>query len=697
MYDYDIAAEFNENYRYARDFWSPYVEDARVYNMAAAGYTWSETERKEFIKEGREPLELNIMRRPLQYYSGYLRDNINSIYIGPVEDSDQETADQLSEVSSYIWDKGKGYRVFLDACDEALKAGISLCGVYMDYSKDIVNGDAKFYKRTYNSFFLDPTFESIDLSDCGFAITRDLLTREGAKALLPFISPQEINDIQTSFRDDKFLSYHPQFTNTARRRDLVAYDQYYKKVSKSRKFLVDLKSGFSRDITDIPKEEMERLKLGMKRLKDMREEADFLGLSQDEIPMVEIRDAEREFVQLSIFLNGTHVWTGEDKTGIVDRYPFTPILCYFEPSIFDPRYRIQGIPSSLYSNQRNFNQRHMKIKDIMDTEINSGFMYLIGSVADPTELQQTGQSKIIGVDPENAPNGLDSVRQLQGGSPATPALLQYQQVLDELGLQLANINETLLGDDEGGNTQISGRLAQVRTANGVRSNRKVFDNIEASQMGLGNIVLEVIQKNYPPEKVERIIGEKPTQQFYDQEFEQYDAVIKQGVLSQSQRDAYYFELVNLKREGIVDVPQEDIIEALPMINKTKLLENVQRQQKIAEEQQQKIAEQEALQMELANARKEQDLALAQERRARVVSDLALAKERDSEAAANAADAALSRAKTITEIAKMQDDRILQVLEFVNKLEQEEQARQEGITSQILQTSDRLNAETEGSA
>jgi len=52
----------------------------------------------------------------------------------------------------------------------------------------------------------------------------------------------------------------------------------------------------------------------------------------------------------------------------------------------------------------------------------------------------------------------------------------------------------------------------------------------------------------------------------------------------------------------------------------------------------------------------------------VVADISLAQERASEAEENRAQAALARAKTITEIAQMQDDRILQVLEFVNMLE-----------------------------
>src|SRR6476659_7049830 len=214
--DNEIRGEFQENYRYSHDYWAPFVKDAQVYTLAASGYTWSDDERKSLIKEGREPLELNIIRRPLQFFSGYLRDNINEIIYSPVEGSDQKTADQFTKLSYYIWDKGAGFPTFLDACDEAFKSGIALCGIQMDYSRDFINGDIKFFKRTYNSFYLDPTFESIDLSDASFAITRDLIDKQYAKQLMPFIDPKEIDDLSMGYRDDKFLQYHPEFTTFSR-------------------------------------------------------------------------------------------------------------------------------------------------------------------------------------------------------------------------------------------------------------------------------------------------------------------------------------------------------------------------------------------------------------------------------------------------------------------------------------------------
>lgn len=694
--DNEIRGEFLTNYRYAHDYWAPFVKDAQVYTLAASGYTWSDDERKCLIKEGREPLEFNIMRRPLQFFSGYLRDNINEIIYAPVEGSDQKTADQFTKLGYYYWDKGKGFPVFLDACDESFKSGISLCGIQMDYSKDFINGDPRFFKRTYNSFYLDPTFEAIDLSDCGFGITRDLIDKQYAKQLAPFVDPKFIDELSMGYRDDKFLQYHPEFTTFSRNRNLIAYDQYYKRITRKRTFLCDMKSAYTRDITDLSSDEIRKLKLGIKRFDEMRENAEILEIDPDEIPEIEIRTVDRPYVELNLMLNGERCYCGEDKTGIVETYPFVPVICYMEPSIWMPSQRIQGIASTTWSLQRQFNKRHMKIIDMMDSDISTGFKYLIGSVADPQDMQQSGQNKLIGIDPENAPAGMDSVQELRGGGGANPALIQYQQILDQLSLTLANVTESTLGIDEKGNTQISGRLAQVRIAQGLRGNRKIFDNVETSQEILGGLLLQVMQNHCPPGKVERILGEQPTEQFYDQEFEQYDAVIKEGVRSKSQKDAYYYELVNLKREEIVDVPQAEIIRALSMSGLSDLEEAIGKQDEQLAEAAAMGKQVEKAKMDLLIASKEEKEGLAFERQTRGIANLSLKDERESEAQQNIAQAALDRAKAITEIASMHEDRILKVLQFVNLLERQEAEGREAQKDQVAMQAESINADIEGS-
>jgi hypothetical protein len=287
------------------------------------------------------------------------------------------------------------------------------------------------------------------------------------------------------------------------------------------------------------------------------------------------------------------------------------------------------------------------------------------------------------------------VQQLNGGG-CNPALIQYQQVLDQLTLTLSNVNESALGIDDKGNTQVSGRLAQVRIAQGLRGNRKIFDNVETSQQVLGGLILKAIQEHYPPGKVQRILAEEPTEQFYEREFEQYDAVIKECVRSKSQKDAYYYELVNLKKDGIVDVPQAAIVKALSMAGLSDLEEDIAKQDEMLAQAAAQESELRQMQMQVLNATKEEKLGLAKERESRVQSNLSLKDERESEAQQNIAQAALDRAKAITEIAHLNEDRILKVLQFVNQLEQQEATGREAQKMQVGAQANQINQDIDNS-
>lgn len=665
-----VKTESERNWKRGEEQWGPAWQlmerDLRGY----AGSTWTHQELNQLSSEHREAIELPLIRSKINWFTGFQRDNIKSLEVQPVEGADQQTADQLSKTTKQVWDRGQGQYHLNQAFEDAVKTGISLLGMFLDFSKDPVNGDIKFFRRTYNSFVLDPDFEQPDLSDCSWAMLRDFVTRDQAKELLPFIDEDVIDNVPSAQRDDKFIHLRP-FARNFNNPDIITYDQYYRRISEKRKLLIDKDSGFSRDITDMEKEKLEKLEEGI------------TALGATEEANVEIREETKEVVELSILLSGQVVFSGKDALGLENHYPFVPIFCFFEPGIEQMEWRFQGIVRGMYDAQRIFNKRNMKVLDIMDKVIYGSTKYKLGAVDDPSSLMQSGTRRIIGIQPEF---NIDDVQDMQANTTGIAEIVNYSQVVDQLFNELSGINDTLLGADEGGNTEISGRLAQVRTANGVRANRKIFDQLDFSHKLLGNLMLEAIQKNYTPEKIQLMINEEPTQQFFDKQFQRFDAVIKQGVESATQKDQYYFELVNLKREGIVDVPQAEIIRALPLTGKTNLLEAVQKQEEEQKEQQKEQQELEQVQKDLVNAQIEQSLALAQERRGRVVSDIGLAKERASEAEENRSKAALDRAKTMVEIQNLEQDQLIKVLNFMRQLQAQENQELEQKEADITQES-----------
>jgi len=663
----DIKTDYEDFWLRSNNCWQSYFRNAQIALKSYAGNSWTQNEIQRLQQENRVAQEFNIIRPQIQLFSGFARDNIKSTIVAPIEDGDQETADQLTEVLKFVYEKADANAVMLNAFDDCLKTGISLVGLYMDYSKDPVFGDIKLYKRSFSSFIVDPDWEKPDFSDASEVLLRDFVTRADAKAMLPFVDPKIIDDIPSFSSDNKFtlLRNNQKFFKN---KDILSYDQYYRKTTKKIKQIVDIDTGIAIPFGD-------------------KQDLDFLQEKLDFAKQVgvnaEIIESNKQVVELNILLTGQVVYQGPDPVGL-DDYPFAPVICHFEPQLNDFALKLQGIALGLVDTQRAFNKRMIRKEDTMDSVVNTGFIYKVGEV-DVEDISQSGSGKMI---PVNSTLPFSEVIQpiQQGAIP--PGWQEETIFLQDLSLRIAGVNESLMGVDDGGNTQISGRLAEVRAANGLRANRSIFDNFERSQKYMGSKVLRAIQKNYGPGKIKRILQKDPTEQFFNQEFDRFDAVIKQAVLSQTQRDSFYFELLKLVEIfGPDKIPASLVLDNIPMAGASEVQKAIEKQEQQAQQQQQaqaQVIEQDRKRAaDLTDSVTLENIANAQAKRAKIQSDLALGAERISESEQNRAQAALDRAKTITEIASMKDDRIMRIIEFVRLLESEEMADREGQRQKVM--------------
>lgn len=641
----DRVNKFNQFFYDAYRTWGVYYaaafRDLRMY----AGDQWTQVEKTSLEQQKRMVLVLNKVRRVINLYSGYERENRLSTVCAPIEDSDEDTADLLSDVMLYVYDKGDAHHVISEAFEHSLKTGLAIVGIYIDYSTDKVNGNIRFYWKPFNALMLDPYFTKRDLSDCDQASTRDLLSRDQVKCMLPWIDPSIIDNIPTGIRDNKYqyLGIYRQYNSTYIAKNLLTYDQYWVRINKPQKYLVDLDTGVTQEWNGT-KEEEEKI----------RE-----AIAQNE--QVQIINSYKRTVELNIIVGGRLLYSGPDPTGL-DTFPFVALIAYFEPLLDTIELKIQGLVRSIYDAQRQYNRRHSQIIDLMESVINTGWISKNGAVVDPTMLLQSGQSRNVVLN-----DGFDvnaDIREINAPQ-VPPGYLQYQDIIDKNIMEIPGGSEELLGISSTGDSQVSGRLAEVRSSNGLKGNRGLYDNLEQTLKWLGQIVLKAIQLNFTPGKVWRITKRDPTPEFFSGEFGQYDSVIKQAILTQTQKAAYYYQLLQLREIGIA-IPDDEIIDAAPLQGKVRL------RQKMAEIAQ---AQQEASKMEMETANRQaqlemsqidNNLALAQERRARVIADIGLARERISEGEQNKAKALLDNAKTFAEIEDLDRGHFLEVMRFAHE-------------------------------
>ena len=234
----DFDQYYNEAY-YAWNVFYPLAErDLRFY----LGDQWDEQEKTALFQEGRNTFVFNRIRRNINMITGYQRKNRLSSVVAPIENSDQQTADQLSQLLLYAMNYAEGYQTISDCFGGAMKTGWNMASVWMDYRDDPVNGDIKFQREPYNGFITDPYFTRLDLSDCSYIQRRKYLGVDQCASLLPGQEKEVrmLHKIGWS-RDDKFtwLPYQRQPNG----QELLAYNEFYQQKWKNVPMIVDMETG----------------------------------------------------------------------------------------------------------------------------------------------------------------------------------------------------------------------------------------------------------------------------------------------------------------------------------------------------------------------------------------------------------------------------------------------------------------------
>lgn len=623
--DGELNARVNDFYMRALSInqlnWAQQDLDYRTY--AGDQAVWNQIYGNVFTP-WQQQFNFNLVRRTVQMPAGYQRNHRKSTIVIPVENSDQQTADQFTKLLMHINRKTNLDHLISEAYTNALITGMSMIHMYMDYMSDPVNGEIKFVVKPYNSYLIDPFFRNHDLSDCNEILMRTYVNHQQARALLPEWDG-EVKQffVRSSDRDAKFMympeSYNQNFSN------LLSYDEYYYKTYRTQRQLVNKESGATLE---------------------WRGDDDKLREYLSHFPQIEVVDQEMPTVNLGILLDGHVVYDGPQPSGI-DEYPIVPVLAYYTPELPYSEWRIQGMVRALRGPQFLFNRRQIIQLDILESQKTSGLMAKENSLVNPKDAYKTGQGAVLWLK-EDAQ--MTDVQTIQPPN-ISPGMLQVTEKMQSLIQEISGVNEELLGsaqDDK------AGILSMLRQGAGLTTLQNLFDQLDMSQKQLGKIQLMAIQANWTPGKVSQIIEEQPSQQFYNKNFGKYDAAIEEGFNTTTQRQLQFAQLMYLKEAGLA-IPSEVILKAATIQNKNDIIAAVQAQEKAASQQQQAqtqvaMAEQQAT-MQLAQARAAADLGLGLERESRVQENQQLAKERNSQIQKNEMDALLTFAKAMNEFKK----------------------------------------------
>lgn len=596
----------------------------------------------------RRQFNFNRIRRIINMITGYQRQHRKSTIVEPVEGSDQKTADQFSKLMFHSDKQANVLHTISDAFEGAMTTGMNLLSVWMDYRNDPVNGDIMVDNVSYNGYLIDPYFKKMDLSDCNSLWTRKYVSRTQAMQLLPGRA-DEIKKFQGwGNRDGKF-QFMPEAYNYGMQ-DLLIYDEFWYLDSRRQKLLVDGESGET---------------IEWKGTDDDLEE--FLRF----YPRIIAIDNDIPTVKLAIVLQGTVMYNGPNPLGI-DQYPFVPVWGYYEPQIPYFPWRVQGVVRGLRDAQYLYNRRRIIELDILESQINSGFYYKENALVNPKDVFLQGQGRGLAIKSEAS---MDDVRKIEPAQ-VPPSMIQLSELLGKEIGEVSGVNEELLGsaDDDK-----AGVLSMLRQGAGLTTLQILFDQLDQSQKILGNLRLKMMQQNWTPGKIRRIINEDPTPEFYNRAFGKYDAVVTEGLNTATQKQMQAKQMLTLLEMGILQpIPAvlDELLGALSIQNKQEIMnaigQNQQQQAEQAQEQQQVQLEVLKAQIQDLKSRAMANEGLGYERASRIEENRALAIERISEAQKDRDMGALDRIKAVKELTDIDLNQLQKALEIIAKI-QEQQA------------------------
>ncbi len=607
----------------------------------------------QVLSSGSNSYYFNRVRPICNMISGYQRRNRKSTIVVPLENGDQKTADQFTKILLQIYKKENVYETISEAFHQgACITGMNLLQVYLDFTNDPLNGDVKVDNLAYNEFMIDPYFRKPDLSDASFIWRRSYLTHSAAAALMPEDMYESVMSLQgnpTGMARDGRFQYMPEAFGYAQG-NRISYDEYWYRDYRRARLLYDTVTGEVVDVSTNNEEDIKRFL------------ADF--------PQVKMVEKSIPTVRLAIMIQDTVFYDGENPLGI-DDYPFIPVIGFYNKSMPYMYQRISGVCRSLRDPQILFNRRVILSADLLESQVNSGWLFKENAPVDVKHLFQTGQGRIIPVKDEAQLADIQPIIPPQ----IPPSFFQLQETFDKEMYNCAGVSEENLGKIVEDNA--SGYLSALRQGAGLTAQQPIFDRLDLSQNMLGERIMQIIQANYTPGKIQRILeGEQPAQLFYNKAFGKYHCMVELGFNTESQKQMEFAQLMELRKLGVA-ISDTQMISKATIQGKDDLIKEMQ----VAAEGQQKMQQQQAmLQMqelqakaELAHARSEADRGLAYERISRVEENHALAQKQLAESNKEDELALLNKVKILKELETIDISHLQTLIGLSNQLKAAEQA------------------------
>jgi hypothetical protein len=273
---------------------------------------------------------------------------------------------------------------------------------------------------------------------------------------------------------------------------------------------------------------------------------------------------------------------------IYDDFTVVPFFATFR------RGQTAGMVKPLLDAQRLINKSRVNTLHILSTVANAGWIYDKESLDEEMKeaLEQFGAQPGINIEYDSKNGTRQPPRRIEPAAPPHAIMPMEEKATMDLK-EIAQINDSALGQVD---RVQSGRAIEARQRQSIMGAEIFFDNFSRSRELKGRRIKALIQQFYTEERLIRVRGDQGDQDIRinvrgaagdivnDVTMGHYDVAVEEAPASATFLQGQFEELVQMRSEMQIPIPDEDIIDASSVANKSHLKQRVREQRMVAEDQ-----------------------------------------------------------------------------------------------------------------
>lgn len=464
----NILNKIHGSYEEAKSNWRALFSEVLEDNNFYSNQQWEKADLDVAYRRKAPTLNLNLVKKQVDVIYGFQSQNRSIMKAFPIDGGDTRVAEVYTRLLQWLMKDRNGGNIVNMAFKDCLKGGVGWLAPEVNFDVDLVSGDIEIKWEAPYNILPDPFFKEKDLSDANYIIRHKKLHKNQLKVMFPS-KASEIDKSKSSFDND---GIRQELESPQDQGNMVLVLEFWERIYKQKKIIVSETGDF--------------------QVVENDEELEFLLQEQPDLTVITRKIPE---IMLTIVIDEQVILYRGGNPFETTYFPFVPLFAYYDPSLKEWHYKIQGIIRPLKDAQREKNKRRSVLMQAINKMPQYGWKVEDGAIDDLNQLYRG--DNIIQFNPNRV------LQEIQ--PPPIPQGVMLLEQMAETDIPKIGANPDLIGGVQ--EKGAPGVAIQSRIKQGLLAHQEIFDNLNFAKRHLGRILLEMIAKNYSRIKIQRILGE----------------------------------------------------------------------------------------------------------------------------------------------------------------------------------------------